>query len=154
MPIGSAGKPRPLHEGVSTTELQGQISPDGKSIAYASAESGSLEIYVHGFPVPGAKTRVSAEGGQRPRWSRDGRELFYWAGSPMARLMSVSVSPGSRLDFSQPKQVFQHLVGTTFDVTPDSNRFLIELSTNSTGSVLAVVTNWFDDLARRAPAKK
>jgi Tol biopolymer transport system component len=151
---GSAGKPHPLHDGGTAMELQAQISPDGKWIAYASSESGTAEIYAQSFPVPAGKIRVSHDGGQRPRWSRDGKELFYWAGTPMARLMSVSVTPGAKLDLSQPKQVFQRLVGTTFDVTPDANRFLIELATNSSGSVLAVVTNWFDELAHRAPAKK
>jgi hypothetical protein len=33
-------------------------------------------------------------------------------------------------------------------------RFLVELSSRQNGSVLNLVTNWFDELHRRAPAKK
>jgi serine/threonine-protein kinase len=151
---GAAGKPRPLHEGGSALEAHGQISPDGRWIAYTSAESGTLEIYLHAFPIAGAKVRVSTEGGQRPRWSQNGRDLYYWAGTPMTRLTSVEIPAANPLQVGTPKVVFQNLVGTTFDVTPDANRFLIELSARSDGTRLATVTNWFEELLRRAPAKK
>ena len=68
-------------------EIQGQFSPDGRWLAYASNESGRYEIYVRTFPEAGGKWQVSAAGGMQPRWRRDGRELFYVA--PDTRLMAV-----------------------------------------------------------------
>ena len=60
-------------------EIQGQISPDGRWIAYASDETGRWEIYIQSFPEPGAKQTVSVAGGAQPQWRADGRELFYVA---------------------------------------------------------------------------
>ena len=150
---GAAGTPRPLHD-ASSREAQGQISPNGRWVAYVSMESGGPEVYVHAFPTAGARTRVSTDGGQHPRWSEDDRELLYWAGTPSTRLVSVDILPDDALRPSVPKLVFQSLVGTTWDVTPDKNRFLIELTSTREGVRFAMVTNWFEELKRRAPAKK
>src|SRR5262249_3468561 len=53
------------------------FSPDGRWIAYASLESGHIEVYVRPFPGPGGKTRISTAGGTHPVWSRNGRELCF-----------------------------------------------------------------------------
>ena len=58
-------------------ESQGQFSPDGRWVAYASDESGRPEVYVQPFPGPGPKIQISTAGGIQPRWRRDGKELFY-----------------------------------------------------------------------------
>jgi hypothetical protein len=55
----------------------GQISPDGKWVAYASNESGDWEIYVTTFPAASGKWQVSRGGGTEPRWRGDGKEIFY-----------------------------------------------------------------------------
>jgi Tol biopolymer transport system component len=70
------GEARPLASTPFDEETPG-FSPDGRWIAYASDESGRSEIYIWPFPGPGVKVRVSTDGGARPRWSRDGKELFY-----------------------------------------------------------------------------
>lgn len=93
----------PLHAAQSTPfpvvessfeELQGQFSPDGRWLAYASNQSGQHEIYVKSFVGSGATSRVSAAGVLQPRWARDGRELFYVA--PDGTLMAVPVQFASR----------------------------------------------------------
>ena len=57
------------------------FSPDGKWIAYESRESGIIDVYVRAFsaqpPVLGGKVQISAGWGGWPRWSSDGREIFY-----------------------------------------------------------------------------
>jgi Tol biopolymer transport system component len=60
-------------------ETHGQISPDGRWIAYASNETKSdqYEIYVRPFPTGAGRWQVSRTGGDFPRWSRDGQELFF-----------------------------------------------------------------------------
>ena len=72
-----------------TVERHGQISPDGKWLAYMSRETGTNEIYVRGLPPVAGKWAVSTGGGTVPRWRGDGRELFYLAGG---KLMAVDVS--------------------------------------------------------------
>ncbi len=58
----------------------GQVSPDGRWLAYQSSVSGQIEVYAVPFPGPGARIPISANGGTDPLWSRDGRELFYARG--------------------------------------------------------------------------
>src|SRR5207248_11172645 len=70
-------------------EIQGQFSPDGQWIAYASNESGRYEIYIRSFAAAGTKRQVSTGGGLQPRWRRDGKELFYVA--PDHRMMAVAI---------------------------------------------------------------
>lgn len=59
------------------TQAYGQISPDGKWVAYASNETGDWEVYVTSFPNAEGKWQVSPGGGTEPRWRGDGKELFY-----------------------------------------------------------------------------
>jgi serine/threonine-protein kinase len=154
LPTGGApATPHPLHEAASS-EAGAQVSPDGRWVAYQSNESATVEIYVQPFPGPGAKQRISTQGGQRPRWSRTGRELLYWANIPAARMMSVDIPPGQTLNPGAPKDLFGLVVGTTWDVTPDPDRFLIELTSGTSGTTIATVTDWFEELRRRAPAKR
>ena len=52
------------------------ISPDGRWIAYASPGAGVSSVYVR--PLEGdGKWQVSPGLGAYPRWSGDGRRLFY-----------------------------------------------------------------------------
>ncbi len=57
---------------------EGHLSPDGRWLAYASAESGNPEVYVTAFRGGQGKWQVSTNGGHRPQWSRDGKELYYF----------------------------------------------------------------------------
>jgi Tol biopolymer transport system component len=62
-------------------EQNGHLSADGRWIAYQSDESGRYEIYVRPFPdAQGGKWQISSDGGQDPRWRRDGLELYYFSG--------------------------------------------------------------------------
>jgi hypothetical protein len=151
---GQPGQPRPLHTDAAGAETDAQVSPDGRWIAYESTESGGIEVYVQPFPGPGPKTRISLDGGSTPRWSKDGRELFYWARVPIAKLIAVDVVTSPEFRAGAPRELFQQPSTTTWDITPDRNRFLVELSARSGGSTLAIVTNWFEELRRRAPARK
>ncbi len=47
----------------SFDEIEGQFSPDGRWLAYASNESGRYEIYIRTFPESGGKWQVSVAGG-------------------------------------------------------------------------------------------
>ncbi|HEY6931017.1 MAG TPA: protein kinase, partial [Thermoanaerobaculia bacterium] len=68
-------KPRLLLTGVFDRSLQAQFSPDGRWVAYCSAESGRSEIFVTSLADAGERVRVSASGGSRPRWRREGGEI-------------------------------------------------------------------------------
>jgi serine/threonine-protein kinase len=144
---GAAGTPRRLFDG-PTAEVDGEVSPDGRWIAYQSAESGDWDVYVRPFPGPGPKTRISTDLGQDPRWSRDGRELFYFGGK--GALLSVPWPGGAEARPGAPQTLFTMPRGTTWDVTPQHDRLLIELPKLGAGSTINIVTNWFEELRQRA----
>ncbi|TDI12091.1 MAG: serine/threonine-protein kinase, partial [Acidobacteria bacterium] len=128
------------------------LSPNGRWLAYASEQSGRFEIFVQAFPEGGGKWQVSTSGGFYPRWSPDGKELFYrWQSS----LYSVVIddSAGS-FRANRPELVFDDLSAvSTFDYDLDSDRFLmVENVGNDSAPVgVTVMVNWLDDLERRVP---
>jgi len=133
----------------------GQFSPDGRWVAYASNETGRWEIYVASFPEPRGKWQVSAGGGEQPRWRGDGRELFYLA--PDGVMMAAPVNSGASFDAGRPTALFQAhpyqpisaLDLFTYDVTADGQRFLINTRTEQTEAApLSVQLNWTLELKR------
>jgi predicted Ser/Thr protein kinase len=150
------GPPTKLLGDQPYSQLNGEISPDGKLIAYDSSESTRNEVYVRPFPdVDAARWQVSTAGGQRPAWSRNGDELYFESGG---RLMSVSVRRDPTPTFGQLQLVLDvtpySLVGgpgRRYDVAPDG-RFLFPKPIR-TGDPMAqtiiVVSHWFDDLKAR-----
>ena len=46
------------------------------------------------FPIPGAKSLISTDGGTDPVWALDGRRLFYLNGN---QLMQVAMSFGETI---------------------------------------------------------
>jgi dipeptidyl aminopeptidase/acylaminoacyl peptidase len=140
----------------SFDEIEGQFSPDGRWLAYASNESGRYEIYIRTFPEAGGKWQVSAAGGLQPRWRHDGRELFYVA--PDTRLMAVPirlVPDTDSLDARPPMALFPTRLATggniptagftaraQYTVAPDG-RFLMNITADeAVTSPITIVQNW------------
>jgi Tol biopolymer transport system component len=137
----------------------GEISPDGKWLAFSAQESGPYQVYVQGFPdATQGKWLVSGETfGVYPRWSADGRELFYMASDGW--LMAVSIAGDAMLSFGAPRRLFEPkaLYSGSFGpgreqqyaVSPDGQRFLINASVGeATVPPLLVVLNWQSSLKR------
>ncbi len=124
----------------------GQFSPDGRWVAYRSNESGRNEIYVAPFPGPGGKWQISTAGGDRPRWRRDGSEVFYL--SPDNKMMSATVGgKGASFEVGAVKPLFETRVVTggrnQYTVSADGQRFLIDTSPEQAASApITVVLNW------------
>ncbi|MGH9672691.1 MAG: TolB family protein [Bryobacteraceae bacterium] len=129
-------------------DTAGVFSPDGRWIAYQSNESAPAQVFVQGFPKAAGRFQVSTNGGVRPNWRRDGREIYYL--SPDRKMMAVEVkADGLAFETGRPRVLFQTRVAgappfvNTYDVTADGRRFLInlELETAATTSI-TVVMNW------------
>jgi len=132
-------------------ESNPQFSPDGRSVAYQSNESGKYEMYVAPFPGPGGKRRVSAAGGAAPRWRADGKELFYIA--PDNRLMAAEVEAnGSAFEVKKVEPLFGLAVTDRdyyYNVSADGQRFLIRAPPEGeTRERLTVVRNWTAGIKR------
>jgi eukaryotic-like serine/threonine-protein kinase len=121
-------------------EAGSRFSPDGRWVAYFSDESGTNEVYVQTFPVPGAKVQVSVSGGFFPRWRRDGREIFYV--TPNNQLMAVPmVTSGNRVETGPARPLFAIRGGFGYEPSHDGQRFLVLLQA-SDASPINVILNW------------
>jgi eukaryotic-like serine/threonine-protein kinase len=114
------------------SEFNPMFSRDGRFIAYTSDESGVPQVYVEPFPGPGARTQISIEEGYEPAWSRDGRELFYRAGSKM---MAVRVKTAISFEASRPEMLFDAKYSTSpgfgspaYDIAADGRFLMIKES--------------------------
>jgi Tol biopolymer transport system component len=148
--LSAAGTPPvPYLEG-PYNEQQGQFSPDGRWVAYASDETGSFEVYVQSFPTGAGKFLVSTAGGSQPRWRRDGRELFFI--SAAGRLMAVDVKTAPTFEFGVPRALFDPQIPAGvladaffhYDVAADGKRFLVSSidGANSVPNPITVIINW------------
>ena len=124
-------------------ETSARFSPDGRFVAYVSNDSGRREVHVAPFPAGGVSTRISSGGGRLPRWSTDGRELFYLSGDGQFTAVPIRTMPS--LQIGRPVALFtmaapQRWAG--FGVTADGG-FLAILADISAGEQpLSVLLNW------------
>ena len=153
----SAGERKPIPFLVTQAdETFGQFSPDGKWIAYVSDESGRREVYVRGFApdqVPtavGGKWPMSTAGGDKPRWRRDGKELYYIA--PDRKMMAVPVKLGPPFEPGVAVPLFEtRTVGFfPYDVNPNGRFLLSTLAETDSplSSPVTIVLNWQAGLKR------
>jgi len=152
LPLSGERKPFPYLQ-TESSERQGQFSPDGRFMAYTSDESGQNEVYVQPVPPTGARWPISTGGGSRPRWRRDGRELFY-VSAGNRKLMAVPVMYGGTTSGSFQAGAAQALFGFTpnpsvahqFGYQPraDGQRFLVNVPAGGEAPppALIVVLNW------------
>ena len=134
-------------------ELQGQVSPDGRWLAYTSDESGRWEVYVQSFPTPGTKYVISNQGGGEPQWRADGRELFYMALDHT--LMSVPVLSSAPWRSGRPERLFRAPVAgdltryrNRYQVAANGQRFLLDSVAKDGSQDVTLVVNW-QSLGRR-----
>ena len=144
-------EPAPLVATPGVNESEAVFAPDGRHLAFTSTESGRPEVYVLPVPGPGDRIRVSENAGREPRWSRDGRELYFRQND--ATLMAAPVAQGgSSIAFGKPRQILQLALGneplTNYDVAPDGRRFIGIHNLNVRPRSLVVVQHWTTELAR------
>jgi Tol biopolymer transport system component len=156
LPLEGDRTPVPL---VTTpfAESHGQISPDGRWLAYSSNESGRAEVYVESLPRGAGKWPVSIGGGGFPRWRRDSRELFFLGPADSGGMKSVAIIPrGTMLEVGTPVDVFPYnftvVTHSTpyqpFDVSGDEQWLLPSLPSEDMTSSVVVVLNWTSGLGR------
>ena len=126
------------------SETLGQVSPNGRYVAYQSDELGRYEIFVTTFPETGGRWQVSQNGGREARWSKDGRELYFFA--PDNRLMAAEVrSDAPSFEVGAIRPLFQSRrmgLNYRYDVAKDGKRFLVNSGLPQEPSPITLVTNW------------
>jgi serine/threonine protein kinase len=125
-------------------ERQGSLSPDGHWMAYVSNESGRPQIYLEAVPGPGGRRQISNDGGEEPRWVRNGREITYRNGTKM---MSVPVQIQPAFRVGRPVELFDGKFDRGFgvagyDITPDGQTFVMTRSEHPAPTEIRVVMGW------------
>ncbi len=156
------GEPKPF---VSSPFNEGEpaFSPDGRWLAYESNESGTYEVYVRPFPGPGGKWQISKGGSVIPKWSRNGKEIFYRTMD--SKIMVVAYTAAGDSFQAEKPQLWspgqftdRGLTNYNFDVHPDGNRFAVLKApgTEQTAAVnkVSFIFNFFDELRRKLPPGK
>jgi serine/threonine protein kinase len=147
--LRAGAEPEPLLE-TEAKEYWPRVSPDGRYLAYQSDESGTWQIYVMPYPGGGRPVQVSVGGGQCPRWSADGKKLYFTWGYD---LMEVELTAGDFTGYGTPRTLFSHEgVGLNvfadftagYDLLGNGERFLMieRAGTDGSGTRITVVENW------------
>ena len=117
----------------------GRFSPDGRSIAYISNESGRPELWVRPFdpssPVASeqGKRKLTNEGASAMiSWRADGRELYYRLGDilPDALNFAVDATPAAGAQVPTSRYLFRaaNTTGGARNISADGQRFAVVTS--------------------------
>ncbi len=149
--------PQLLFEG-PRSNLRVAVSPDGRWLAYQSGEDGSHEIYVTRFPSLDGKWQISTGGGTEPRWSADGKTLYF---RDRDRVMTASIEHEPELRATSPEVRLSglrlsamSLYGWSFAVSSDEERIFIVQSSaaNVEPNQIHVIVNWLQEVAAKVQA--
>ncbi len=138
LPLAEGGKPYPFLA-TPAIENYGVFSPDVKWIAYVSDVTGTNQVYVRPFPGPGSARPVSTKGGHSPRFSNDGKKLYFADG---AKLMAADFhADGST---NEPAMLFELRDQiSAFQPMRSGNRFLMLVQNEiEAAPPVRVITGW------------
>jgi Tol biopolymer transport system component len=125
------------------------FSPDGRWLAYTSNDSGRHQVYVRAFPGPGSQWQISVDGGIEPRWTRDGKQLFF---RNLRQLLVADIDTSSGFAVGRPRMVLDDLTPATpeqsYSVAPDGEKILLveALDQEMVQNQITVILNWTSTL--------
>jgi serine/threonine-protein kinase len=159
LPLDGSGAAKPLLANPLYAERSGQISPDGRWLAYQSDESGIFQVYVRPFPhVDQGRWQVSTDGGSVPLWHPNGRELFYI--DTADHVLGVPVQAAASFAFGKPSLAFDFSDRPAaspyrnYDIGPDGRFVVVKETQRGRASLQFVVRlNWFEDVKARLPGR-
>ena len=92
--------------------------------------------------------QISVNGGRRPEWAKDGKQVFYWEGARMTSA-TLTFDPAPRVLLRT--SLFTGRFEDDYDVSSDGKRFLM-IESDASGLSLVVVPNWRSELRRLTAA--
>jgi len=136
-----------------------QVSPSGDLAAYDEFEEGGAtppNVFIRSYPDIGAREMVSTATGFRPRWSPDGRTIYYWTvAGPVRILMAAHVERGPPFVVTSTDSLLSGTYNPSdWDLHPAGDRFVItenlgleeQTDENVAPERFLVVVNWFEEL--------
>jgi Tol biopolymer transport system component len=135
--------------GTEADETFAAASPDGHWYAYVSDHSGRPELYLRSLGGSDVQLQISVDGASEPVWSRDGREIFYRAGTRLvAAQLRLGADPSvvSRQDLFNVSGYDEAAPHANYDVSPDGSWFVFA---RRGGANHIVILQNVPELARR-----
>jgi len=133
-------------------ESGARISPDQRWVAYVSDDSGRQEVYVAPFDHHSDRIRVSSDSGRAPAWSRDGRELYFVAGTGI--YAAAVKTTGDSIDFAPPTRIYSTDQEIAFvDAAPDGRLLIATRVIAPATQPLNVFVGWKEDAERQMARK-
>ncbi|HUP61314.1 MAG TPA: protein kinase [Thermoanaerobaculia bacterium] len=121
-------------------EGNGEVSPDGRWLAFTSHQDGRRRAYITTFPKPGPFWPISTGVADEPRWSRDGRELYWYDGEKALMAATIDVVDGE-IRASVPRGLFE-ISSHVYDVAPGGRFLTAKRTINPNAPPLTVILNW------------
>jgi Tol biopolymer transport system component len=122
----------------------GHLSPNGHWLAYTSTESGTAEVYVVAYGGGQGKWQVSTNEGSQPKWSKDGKELYF--ANDISRVLSavpVKEAKGAlQFGAAQPLVTTPATQQFIYDVSPDGKKILLNVVSQQVNQSVTVITNF------------
>ena len=146
---GNGWTPHPFLQ-TRFSERTARFSPDGAFVAYLSDQSGRNEVYVRPFPEGERQWLVSSGGGNHPRWSPDGKELFY---VERGGLVAVEIAFTPNFSLGSAKRLFDYPGSIPYDVSADGQQFVL-IAPAAEGAeapepLIRIVQNWYEEFRGR-----
>jgi eukaryotic-like serine/threonine-protein kinase len=131
------------------------VSPDGQWAAFTSSESGTPEVLVRRFPdaARGGTWKVSTTGGQRPRWSGDGRTIYYQT-LDNGIIQAVGVTPGAVFTVGSSVDLVRDAgLGPGWDVDRITGRLVFTRRVGGEAARIIVMQHWLAQFERDMAAR-
>jgi serine/threonine-protein kinase len=153
IPFAAGAKPETL-AGTPFDEYGSALSRDGRWLAYQSDETGPFQIYVRDLSPGGGRRPVSTSLGEEPKWSPDGRTLYYRADDVV---MAVAVDTTGGFSAGKPRVFVRDVfnlrsdTGISYDVDRKQPRLVMirQAVDRQTPPTVRVVLNWFAELGAK-----
>jgi eukaryotic-like serine/threonine-protein kinase len=132
-----------------SNEGDANFSPDGRWVAYNANGSGRQEIYLRPFDAMNPESTpiypVTTLGGQKPKWSPDGRTLYYSGiDADEDTLFAITIETEPELKVSERRTISTDMAGVADFLPMPDGSFIMLKSTDAADQApdLRVILNW------------
>ena len=153
--IPTSGTPRTIQPVVASpfNEQSGEVSPDGKWIAYASDDAGKYQVYIQPFMAPGGRTLISAGRASEAVWLSNTELAYIDNEADSLTLARLEFGPTVKVTRTALFDTRNYLKGSqsvrNFDVSPDGKSFMfVKPRAGKAVADPVIVLNWTEEVKR------